>query len=88
MAKVLRLGELLQVARSTNNPKLNQAYDALMETVGHIGDMVASHFGIEHDEPDENDDDIMIGFYPKTADQPCPPVLHELDDGGDWEVKT
>ncbi len=89
MAKILRLDELIGVADNmsdTANPKIDDIIQRIKDATTELAHVVANHYGINHGEASA-DEGIMVCFYPKTPEQPCPQPIHEADEQGDWEMK-
>ena len=88
MSRTLRLDEMLVVIKVIDRG-LYQALAGRVQAIAvEAADSITRVFGIVHDRPDMNLDELLVGFYATTADQDLPGPLAEFDIDGDWEMSS
>ena len=91
MAKILDTNDLLEVCLLENIPEADPEVQAVIDAVDALAAKIATHFGIEKGETTSEGKafgGLCASFYPKTADQECPKMIDEGDEGGDWEPRN
>jgi len=86
MSKILYLNEISAAAREAGVPGVDDLMSSIEEQGQRLAEALAEHLGIEAGVFHDDIDGVGCSFYPSIPDQPCPQVIDEADEEGDWET--
>jgi hypothetical protein len=86
--KILAIDDMLEAAHETDMPGYDEHIQRIEAAANGLSKALAAHLGIGSG-PATFEGKALGGtcatFFPLTPDQPCPEMIDEGDEGGDWE---
>lgn len=90
MSKILNTDDMLEAASECNLPEYDAFVMKFELLATELAEALAKHLNIRTIGADWEGKafaGLCAAFYPKTKKQPCPEVIDQGDEGGEWEYR-